>query len=63
MFRSSPVLRAKYSGFLRNVVTAMGNSGNADCVGAVRRLIDHPDNAVREHAAWALARLTNTIEF
>jgi epoxyqueuosine reductase len=63
MFRSSPVLRAKYSGFLRNVVTAMGNSCNADYVGAVRRLIDHPDDAVREHAAWALARLTNTIEF
>ena len=28
-FRQSPIRRAKYSGFLRNVAIAMGNSGDA----------------------------------
>jgi epoxyqueuosine reductase len=57
VFRGSPVLRAKYSGFLRNVAIAMGNSGNPKFLPALGRLASSPDPIVAEHAAWALARL------
>jgi epoxyqueuosine reductase len=56
-FRGSPVKRAKYQGFLRNVAVAMGNSGLPKFRPALEKLVRHPDPVVREHAAWALARL------
>jgi epoxyqueuosine reductase len=57
MFRSSPVTRARYSGFLRNVAVAMGNSGRQHFRPALESLAAHDDPAVRENARWALARL------
>ncbi|HZT38821.1 MAG TPA: tRNA epoxyqueuosine(34) reductase QueG [Bryobacteraceae bacterium] len=57
LFRGSPVLRAKYSGFLRNVAIAMGNSGNPKFRHALERLASSPDPLVAEHAAWALTRI------
>jgi epoxyqueuosine reductase len=56
-FRRTPVWRAKYEGFLRNVATAMGNSADRRHIPALRRLAAHPDRGVAEHARWALARL------
>jgi epoxyqueuosine reductase len=57
-FRGSPVSRAKYSGFLRNVAVAMGNSGAARFREPLRELLERsPDETVREHARWALARV------
>ncbi|MBI3665406.1 MAG: tRNA epoxyqueuosine(34) reductase QueG [Acidobacteria bacterium] len=57
MFRSSPVRRARYSGFLRNVLVAMGNSGDAKFVPALETLSQRDDPVVREHALWALQRI------
>jgi epoxyqueuosine reductase len=57
MFRDSPVLRAKYQGFLRNVITAMGNAGLEEFRAALERLSAQPDSVVAEHARWALQQL------
>ncbi|MBI2817452.1 MAG: tRNA epoxyqueuosine(34) reductase QueG [Acidobacteria bacterium] len=56
-FRRSPIKRAKYRGMLRNVATAMGNSGDQRYLPALEKLLDFPDPAVQEHARWAIARL------
>jgi len=56
-FRGSPVKRAKRRGMLRNVAVALGNSGDAGHRPMLQRLAEDGDPIVREHAAWALARL------
>ncbi len=56
-FKDSPVKRAKYAGFLRNVAVALGNSGDARAVGPLERALAHEEPLVRLHAAWALGRL------
>lgn len=57
IFRPTPVSRARYSGFLRNVAVAMGNSGNEQFRSPLERLAASQDAVVAEHARWALARL------
>jgi len=57
IFSHSPIKRAKYRGWLRNLAVAMGNSGDARLVPWLERIARHPDPIVREHAAWALERL------
>jgi len=57
IFRETPVTRAKYSGFLRNVAIAMGASGRPEFRAPLERLSVHPDPLVAEHAFWALARI------
>jgi epoxyqueuosine reductase len=57
MFRSSPVSRAKYAGFLRNVAIAMGNAGRREFKAPLERLARHPNEMVREHALWALSKI------
>jgi epoxyqueuosine reductase len=57
-FRGSPVKRAKRRGLLRNVAVALGNSGDASHRGVLQRLAEDRDPLVREHARWALQRLT-----
>jgi epoxyqueuosine reductase len=56
-FRGSPISRAKYSGFLRNVAVAMGNSGRPEYLPELERMAAGEDPIVAEHAAWALTRL------
>ncbi len=53
MFRQSPVRRAKYAGFLRNVALAMGNSRSPRFLPVLERLARHADPAVSATAAWA----------
>jgi epoxyqueuosine reductase len=57
MFKNSPVTRARYTGFLRNVAVAMGNSGEVRFVEPLQRLAANPDEVVAEHARWALSQL------
>jgi len=57
MFSGTPVTRARYWGFLRNVAVAMGNSGLAKFRAALDRLAMSEDGLVAEHARWALERL------
>jgi epoxyqueuosine reductase len=57
-FRRSPVKRARRRGFLRNVAVALGNSGDSANRPALEHLARDEDPLVREHAEWALRRLT-----
>lgn len=56
-FRGSAVRRAGYTGLLRNVMVALGNSGDGSAVPVLERCLGHPDSLVRSHAAWALGKL------
>ena len=56
-FRGSPIKRAKYAGFKRNVAIAMGNSENREFIPQLQKMADDPDPTISEHARWALARL------
>jgi len=56
-FGGTPVWRARYSGFLRNVAVAMGNSGLARFRPALEKLAAHADPTVAEHARWALGKM------
>ncbi len=57
IFRTSPIQRAKYAGFLRNVALAMGNSGQAKFSEPLERLAQSSNEMVAEHARWALEKL------
>ncbi|MDA1316049.1 MAG: tRNA epoxyqueuosine(34) reductase QueG [Acidobacteria bacterium] len=57
-FALSPIERARYQGFLRNVTVAMGNSGNRDFLPLLERLAANPDALIGEHAQWAIERIT-----
>jgi epoxyqueuosine reductase len=57
MFRGSPVTRARYAGFLRNVAVAMGSIGRVEFREPLERLAQSENALVAEHARWALARL------
>jgi epoxyqueuosine reductase len=56
-FRHSPILRAKYAGFLRNVAIAMGNSGLEKFREPLERLAGFENPLVAEQAGWALQQL------
>ena len=56
MFRGTPVTRAKYRGFLRNVAVAMGNARLGKFRAPLERLAASDDPVVAEHARWALAQ-------
>lgn len=55
--RKSPIRRAKYEGFLRNVVIALGNSGNENALPALAATLEHESSLVRAHTAWALGQI------
>jgi epoxyqueuosine reductase len=56
-FKGSPIQRAKYSGFLRNVAIAMGNSRDPRFRQPLEKLAASSEPQVAEHAAWALKQL------
>jgi epoxyqueuosine reductase len=56
LFKGSPVKRAKYQGFLRNVAVALGNSNHPRAVAALASRLQHESPLVRGHCAWALGR-------
>jgi epoxyqueuosine reductase len=54
----SAIRRIGHVRWLRNLAVALGNSrGGPDIERALRGRADHPSPLVREHVAWALARL------
>ena len=57
VFRKSPVKRAKRGGFMRNVLVAVGNSGNKEYIKYVKGLLGDDEPIIRAHAVWALWRL------
>ena len=56
MFRGTPVTRARYAGFLRNVAIAMGNRGLPEFRAPLKKLAESEDAVVAEHARWSLKR-------
>ncbi len=58
LFAHSPIKRVKYRGWLRNLAVVMGNSGDRRFIPWLERAAEHSDEIVREHATWALRRLT-----
>ena len=59
VFAHSPIKRAKYRGWLRNLCVVMGNSGVRRFIRWLETAARYPDPVVSEHAAWALNRLQN----
>ena len=57
LFSKSPVKRIGRDRFVRNVLYAIGNSGDPELIPAAERLLDDPDAVVRDAAAWAVGRL------
>jgi len=55
--RGSAIRRIGHARFLRNVLTAVGNSGLPDLLPAVEARLRDPQPLVRGAAVWALARL------
>ena len=63
LFAKSPVKRIGRDRFVRNVLYAIGNSGDVGLIPAARRLLDDPAPVVRGAAAWALSRLLKPADF
>ena len=57
LFSKSPVKRIGRNRFLRNVLIAAGNSGDAAMADTAERSLDDPSPLVRGVAVWALGRL------
>ena len=56
-FRRSPVKRARFEGFRRNVAVALGNTGDLRAVPPLCEALHEDSPLVRGHCAWALGRL------
>jgi epoxyqueuosine reductase len=57
LFSKSAVKRIGRERFIRNVLIAIGNSGDSTLAYEVEQLLDDPASLVRGAAVWALARL------
>ena len=56
-FKGSPMKRAKLRGLKRNAAVVLGNVAIAEDIPVLERALEDVEPLVREHAAWALARL------
>jgi epoxyqueuosine reductase len=62
-FAKSPIKRSGRNRFLRNVLIAIGNSGDATLAREAERLLSDPSPLVRGAAVWALGRLLPREQF
>ena len=62
LFRKSPVKRIGRDRFVRNVLYAIGNSGDPVLLASVRPLLGDASAVVRGAAVWALGRLASPDE-
>ena len=62
-FRGSPIKRIGRGRFVRNVLIAIGNSGDRRLAGTARALTCDADPLVRGAAIWALSRLADEAAF
>ena len=63
LFRASPVKRIGRDRFVRNVLIAIGNSGEPTLAPEAERLLTDPAPIVRAMAIWALSRLLEPAAF
>jgi len=59
IFSGSPVKRIGRDRFVRNVLYALGNCGDADLAEEAVRLLDDPSPVVRGAAVWAVGQLVS----
>jgi len=59
-FSGSPIKRIGRDRFVRNVLYAIGNSGDPSLGQVAQRLVADPDPTVSDAALWAVARLQET---
>ena len=57
LFAKSPIKRIGRDRFVRNVLYAIGNSGEPSLRPVAEGLCQDPDQAVADAASWAVARL------
>jgi epoxyqueuosine reductase len=62
-FAATPVKRTGRIRFIRNVLIAIGNSGQADLIASVKPLISDASPLIRGAAIWALSRLMPEQDF
>src|SRR5438309_760860 len=62
-FSGSPIKRIGHARFLRNVLIAIGNSGDRELAHIAQEKLAHDSPLVRGMAVWALARLLSTEGF
>ena len=63
LFAKSPVKRIGRDRFIRNVLIAIGNSGDASLAPEAERLLDDESALVRGAAVWALSQLIAREQF
>jgi epoxyqueuosine reductase len=63
MFPKSGVKRTGRERFIRNVLIAIGNSGDVTLAPDAKRLLDDPSPLIRGAAVWALSQLLPREEF
>jgi epoxyqueuosine reductase len=63
LFSKSPVKRIGRDRFIRNVLIAIGNAGDADLAIEAQRLLDDQSPLVRGAAVWALSQLMPADDF
>ena len=63
LFSKSPVKRIGRDRFVRNVLYAVGNSGDPGLIDTAARLLDDGSPLVRGAAVWALSRLLGATAF
>jgi epoxyqueuosine reductase len=63
LFRGSAIKRIGRDRFVRNVLIAIGNSGNPDLAAVAEDLLDDSSPLVRAMAVWALGRLLDDQHF
>ena len=60
-FKGSPMKCAKLRGLKRNAAVLLGNAGIAADIEMLTGALNDADPIVREHIAWALARLERRV--
>jgi epoxyqueuosine reductase len=53
--------RAKLRGLKRNAAVVLGNVGSAEDLPVLTSALDESEEMVREHASWAIDRITKRI--
>jgi len=62
LFRASPIKRVGRDRFVRNVLIAIGNSGDTELAREAEHLLSDASPLVRAMAVWALSRLSEDFE-
>jgi len=58
-FKGSAIKRAKLWMLQRNACVVLGNFGTAEDAAVLEAMLAHENDVVREHAAWAVARVSS----